>query len=76
LHNYEPFNTTSVRSIFNYTETHKQEIHDQLWGRGLLHSGFSWGYLRIRNHFEETGVDGRISFMDFQAVKLQRCGLD
>jgi hypothetical protein len=54
---------------------HKQEIHDQVWGTGLMHSGVSWGYLRIRDHFEDPGVDERIIFMYFQEVELGRCGL-
>ena len=30
------------------------------WVRGELHTGFWWGNLRERDHFEDPGVVGRI----------------
>jgi hypothetical protein len=32
----------------------------QVWGTGEVHTGFWWGDLRERDHFEDLGVDGRI----------------
>jgi hypothetical protein len=32
----------------------------QVWKTGEVHTGFWWGDLRERNHFEDLGVDGRI----------------
>jgi len=29
-------------------------------GRGMVHTGFWWGNLREKDHFEDLGVDGRI----------------
>jgi hypothetical protein len=29
-------------------------------GRGEVHTGFWWGNLEERNHWEEPGADGRI----------------
>jgi hypothetical protein len=29
-------------------------------GREKVHTGFSWGNLKERDHFEDSGVDGRI----------------
>jgi hypothetical protein len=29
-------------------------------GRGEVHTGFWWGTLRERDHFEDAGVDGRL----------------
>jgi hypothetical protein len=29
-------------------------------GRGEVHTGFWWGNLRVRDHLEDPGVDGRI----------------
>jgi ADP-heptose:LPS heptosyltransferase len=34
--------------------------HVALMGRGEAYSGFWWGNLRERNHFEDPGVDGNI----------------
>jgi hypothetical protein len=33
-----------------------------MWGggRGDMHTGFSWGNLKVRDHLEDLGVDGRI----------------
>jgi hypothetical protein len=31
-----------------------------VWGRGEVYTGFQWGNLRERDHFEGTGVDGKI----------------
>jgi hypothetical protein len=28
-------------------------------GRGGVHAGYGWGSLGERDHFEETGLDGR-----------------
>jgi hypothetical protein len=30
------------------------------YGGGETYTGFWWGNLRVRDHLEETGVDGRI----------------
>jgi hypothetical protein len=30
------------------------------WGTGEVYTGFWWGNLRERDHFEDLGVDGRI----------------
>jgi len=35
--------------------------HVALWGRGETCTGFWWGNLRERDHFEDPGVDGRIT---------------
>jgi hypothetical protein len=29
-------------------------------GRGVVYTGFWWGYLRESKHLEDPGVDGRI----------------
>jgi hypothetical protein len=34
--------------------------HVVLWGTGEVHTGFCWGDLIERDHFEDLGVDGRI----------------
>jgi hypothetical protein len=34
--------------------------HVARWGRAEVHTGFWWGYLRERGHFEDPGLDGRI----------------
>jgi len=31
-----------------------------IWGRGEVCTGFWWGNLRERNHFEDLGLDRRI----------------
>jgi hypothetical protein len=31
-----------------------------VWGTGEVHTGFYWGDLRERDHFEDLDVDGRI----------------
>ena len=31
-----------------------------MWGRGYVRTGFWWGNLRERGHFEDLGVNGRI----------------
>jgi len=31
-----------------------------VWGRGVVHTGFWWGHLKERDHFEALGGDGRI----------------
>jgi hypothetical protein len=31
-----------------------------VWGREEAHTGFWWGNLRERDHFEDIGIDGRI----------------
>jgi hypothetical protein len=31
-----------------------------VWGRGEVHTGFSWKNVRIRDHWEDPGLDGRI----------------
>jgi hypothetical protein len=28
-------------------------------GAGEVHTGFCWGYLRVRVHLEDAGIDGR-----------------
>ena len=33
-----------------------------VWERGEVYTGFWWGNLRERDHFEDTDVDGRIVF--------------
>jgi hypothetical protein len=30
-----------------------------VWGRGEVYAGFWWGDLRVRDHLEDLGVDGR-----------------
>jgi hypothetical protein len=30
------------------------------WGREQMHKGLWWGNLRVREHLEELGVEGRI----------------
>ena len=32
----------------------------QVWGRGEVHVGFWWGYLRERDHLEDPDLDKRI----------------
>jgi hypothetical protein len=32
----------------------------RVWGRGEVCTGFWWGNLKEREHWEESGVDGRI----------------
>jgi hypothetical protein len=56
--------------IGKWWRLHNQEFHDQVWGTGLMHSGFSWGYLMLGDHFEDAGVVWRIIFMDFQELEL------
>jgi len=34
--------------------------HEACMGKGEVHKGFWWGNLRVRDHLEEMGVDGRI----------------
>ena len=29
-----------------------------VWGRGEVHSGFCWGYLRERDYLDDIDVDG------------------
>jgi hypothetical protein len=29
-------------------------------GSGVVHTGFWWGKLRVRDHFEDIGIGGRI----------------
>jgi hypothetical protein len=31
-----------------------------VWVRGEMHTGFWWGVLKARNHFEGLGVDGKV----------------
>jgi hypothetical protein len=31
-----------------------------VWVRGEVHTGFWWGDLMTRDHFEDLGIDGRI----------------
>jgi hypothetical protein len=31
-----------------------------MWGRGDVYTGFWWGNLRERDHFENPGIYGRI----------------
>jgi len=31
----------------------------RVWGRREVYSGFWWGFLRERDHFEDRGIDGR-----------------
>jgi hypothetical protein len=31
-----------------------------VWGRGEVHTGLQWGYLRKGDHLEDPGVDWRI----------------
>jgi hypothetical protein len=31
-----------------------------VWGRGVVHTGFSGGNLRERDQLEDLGLDGRI----------------
>ena len=41
----------------------------RVWGRGEAYTGFRWGNLRERDHFEDPGVDGRKNIkMDLQEV--------
>jgi hypothetical protein len=32
-----------------------------MWVRGEIHTGFWWGDLREGDHFEDPGIDGRIT---------------
>jgi len=34
-----------------------------VWGRAEVHKGFLWLNLRERDHLEDLGVDGRITFI-------------
>jgi hypothetical protein len=34
----------------------------RVWGRGEVCTGFFWGSLRERDHWEDPNVDGRIIF--------------
>ena len=34
--------------------------HVARMGRGEVHTGFWWGNLRVRDHVEDPGVDGRV----------------
>jgi hypothetical protein len=31
-----------------------------VWETGDVHMGFWWGDLRVRDHLEDIGIDGRI----------------
>jgi len=31
-----------------------------VWGKGEVYTGFWWGILKERDHFEDPGIDGRI----------------
>jgi hypothetical protein len=31
-----------------------------IWGKGEVYTGFGWGNLRARDHFEDPGMGGRI----------------
>jgi len=42
--------------------------HVTRMGKGQEHTGFWWGYLRERVHFENPGVDGGYIKLDFQEV--------
>jgi hypothetical protein len=33
-----------------------------VWGKGGVHTGFRWGNLKERDHFEGSGVGGRIIY--------------
>ena len=35
--------------------------HAVCMGRGDVHTEFWWGYLRQRDHLEDSGIDGRIT---------------
>ena len=34
--------------------------HVARMGRGEMHTGFWWGDMKVRDHLEDPGVDGRI----------------
>jgi len=35
-------------------------------GRGEVYAGFWWGELRVRNHLEDPGIDGKILKLIFK----------
>ena len=37
-----------------------------MYERGEVHAGFWWGNLRERDHFKDSGVDGRIMKWQFK----------
>ena len=40
-----------------------------MWGKGEAYTGFWWGNVRERNHFQDPGIDGRDNVkMDLQEV--------
>jgi len=44
--------------------------------RGEVYTGFWWGNMRVRDHLEEPGVNGRIilRWMGFGGHRLDRSG--
>jgi hypothetical protein len=45
-------------------------------GTGVLHTGFWWGNLIERDHFEDVDVDGRIILKWILKSRMRRYGLD
>jgi hypothetical protein len=49
-------------NIFRVIKSRRMRFakHVARMGRGEVHTGFWWGNLRNRDHFEDLGIDGRI----------------
>jgi len=62
LHNEELNDLYSSPNIFRVIKSRIMKWAERVarMGRGEVHTGFWWGNLRNRDHFEGPGIDGKI----------------